>query len=97
MCKDASLMLTNDFIRINIIQDQGSPGFFPGLNINDLVAGKKNSTAPLRFMHSLQTMLRFNVHIEALVRVMDWPVENNSKHLSKSFVISGETKLKTFN
>jgi len=79
LCKDASIIFTNDFIRMKIIQEQGQPGFFSGISANDLLTGKKNSAAHLRFMHCLQTLLRFNVHVEALVRVTDQPSESKQQ------------------
>ena len=90
------MIFTNDFIRIKIVQEQGqSGGFFSGITPNELLTGKKNCAAHLRFMYCLQTLLRFNVHVEALVRVMDQMGDN--KQPIKSSAISSETKLKVFN
>ena len=59
-------------MRLNIIQEQSkeSNGFFSGINPEDLLAGgKKNEEAQIKFLTSLKTILRFNVHLDALIRI----------------------------
>ena len=40
LCKDPSLLFSNDFVRINICQDS-KDGFFKGMNPSDLGSNKK--------------------------------------------------------
>jgi len=112
VCKDASLIFTNDFIRVNIIQEQGVPGFFPNISADDLLSKKKGSDSLVRLLNCLQTLLRFNVHIEANLCLTDQyqmgmtslgqtnqQTNTDSKgaaSAAKYLVISSETKMKDF-
>jgi len=67
ICKDPSTFYSGDFVRINILQTS-SVGFFNGIAPQDLVGStKKQTDTQLRFLTSLRTLLRFNVHVEAMI------------------------------
>lgn len=49
ICKDKSIMFSEKFVKINVIQD-GPDGFFQNVNPQDLTAaGKKGQTVRSRF------------------------------------------------
>ena len=90
LCKDASILHTSEYVRLNIAQEDAN-GFFRGISPQDLLGSNKKTQeqAFARLAFSLKTMLRFNIHLEAMIRVLQ--VQN-----TKIFMLSKETKLKDF-
>ena len=88
-----------DFVRINILQEDNS-GFFKGIAPADLLAaGKKGQVAVARFVFALRTLLRYNVYVQALLKVTQKKKEGATKKEDnlkcKTFEIEG-TQLKEF-
>lgn len=81
LCKDPSLQFSNDFVRINLFQDD-KDGFFKGILPNDLEKNKKDQ---LRLMCALRTMVRFNSYIEANLEMKQTDAKN------KMFTIGRDT------
>lgn len=91
LCKDVSILHTSEYVRLNIAQEDAN-GFFKGISPQDLLGSNTKKTqeqAFARLVFALKTMLRFNIHLEAMIRVMQ--VQN-----TKIFMLSKETKLKDF-
>jgi hypothetical protein len=62
-------------------------GFFKGINPVDLLAtGKKGVEANSRFECALKTLLRFNVHVEGMIKVL---VHDQSK--TRMFTLGKDT------
>lgn len=86
VCKDTSTFHTGEFVKIQVMQDS-EDGFFKGLNPADLMAaGKKGADAHTRFSCALRTLTRFNVHLEAMVKVH--MLDNNKQRM---FVLNKDT------
>ena len=74
ICKDTSLLFSDTFVRINVFQDSKN-GFFKDMAPQDLVNGvsskKVTDSAQSTFLAALKTMLRFNVHLEAGIKIKE--------------------------
>ena len=57
-----------------------------------MAAGKKGLEAHARFGCAVRTLMRFNVHLEAMVRVH--MLDSNKQRM---FVVNKDTQLKEFN
>lgn len=86
LCKDPSLQFTNDFVRINLFQEDKN-GFFKGINPSDL---DKNKKEQLKFLSALKTMIRFNSYIESTVDMKQTDAKN------KIFTVASDTQLKDY-
>jgi hypothetical protein len=67
LCKDPSLQFSNDFVRLNLYQDE-KDGFFKGVSPSDLSSNKKEQ---LKFLSALKTILRFNSYLHATVEMQE--------------------------
>ena len=91
LSKDVSILHTSEYVRLNIAQEDAN-GFFKGISPQDLLGSNTKKTqeqAFARLVFALKTMLRFNIHLEAMIKVLQ--VQN-----TKIFMLSKETKLKDF-
>jgi hypothetical protein len=79
LCKDPSLSFSNDFIRLNLFQDEKN-GFFKGISPSDLSSNKKEQ---LKFLAALKTMLRFNSYLQATVKMQETDSNNRIFTIAK--------------